>query len=103
MKKITSLVIITVFAMTTLAVAGEGGKGEGRGKGKMVERMKESLELTPEQVASITEISENHFKEMKALRDKMNESIKAVLNDEQKKKFEAYQANKKEKRGGRGH
>ncbi|HMV46304.1 MAG TPA: hypothetical protein PLD20_14975 [Blastocatellia bacterium] len=77
--------------------------GEQRGPGRMVERMKNDLNLTEEQSASVRKIFEDSRKEfppwkfnecpgVKESREKTRTQIRALLTPEQQKKFDDFNA-----------
>jgi Spy/CpxP family protein refolding chaperone len=106
------------------------GKGHGYGPGHghgypdscrvqlMVDDMRQALSLNDQQVAKIEQIHYAHIQEMKAidqqytndcvgardarwaLRDKIDSDVKAVLNEDQKVKYDEFVA---ERRGPHGH
>jgi protein CpxP len=104
---------------------GQMGNGHGRGGGEhQLEWMTKKLSLTPDQVTQVKAIDDNTRQQMMALRSDTSvaqadkrakmmaihqasqDKIRGVLNDEQKTKFDAMQAEMKERResreGGQG-
>lgn len=97
-----------------------GGPGGRMNPERQLEMMTKALNLSPDQVAQIKTIQADNRKEMMALRedsatpqDQKREKmmalrtageakIRAVLNDDQKPKFDAMQARMRERGGGRG-
>ena len=63
-----------------------------------VERMAEHLNLTNEQQEKIKAMFEVHKKERQARRETMHKEISAVLNDEQKSRFDAMKQYRQDKR-----
>jgi hypothetical protein len=107
-------IIIGLAIMISISAMGQDGKRHGD-KQSRDERMKEYLQLTNEQYASIRKIDDQYrskFKEvkkdsvddharheqMKALHTQRNAEIDKVLSDEQQSKWKTYQAERKEHR-----
>jgi periplasmic protein CpxP/Spy len=98
-----------------------GGRGgPGRMEGRQLDFLTKKLNLTPDQVTQIKAIDDDSFKQMKALREdtstagpdrraKMmdirkasSDKVRAVLTDDQKTKYDALQAEMRERRESRG-
>lgn len=107
MEKLISTIVVAASIVSGVALA---GPGEGNNTGskkfeKIVERMKTSLELSDDQTEQIKAINAKHAEKMaelkkqqKELREQMDAEIKAVLDAEQKEKFETFQTKREEKR-----
>jgi protein CpxP len=98
------------------APQGESGGGWHGREGHQLEHLTKALNLTPDQVSQIKSIQDNTRQQMMALRqdtttpqaDKRAKmmslhqteqtSIKAVLNDDQKSRYDAMQANMRQRR-----
>jgi Spy/CpxP family protein refolding chaperone len=112
-----SAIVLATALFTVQAQPGYGHKhGRGHGYGYpdscriqlMVDDMKKALSLTDEQVDKIEQIHYAHIQEVKAidekykndcvgarearwaLRDKMDTDVKAILNEEQKSKYDEF-------------
>jgi len=96
------------------AAAGGGGGKAGHAAGKEVKELKEQLNLTPDQVKTIKAAMEEQMEKVKAAREDTtmdpkakrkaamaamadgNAKIKAVLTDDQKPKYDAWVAQRRE-------
>lgn len=112
-----SAIVLTTALFTVNAQPGSGHKhGRGHGYGYpdscriqlMVDDMRQALDLSDKQVKEIEQIHYAHMEEVKnlqdkykgdcvgerearrSMREKVHEEIKAVLNDEQKVKFDEF-------------
>jgi protein CpxP len=97
-----------------------GPRQGGPGRGNQVEFLTKKLNLTPDQVTQVKAIDEDTLKQSKALREDTSiagpdkrakmmdirkasqDKIRALLTDDQKTKFDALQAQMRERRGNRG-
>jgi protein CpxP len=97
-----------------------GPGGPGGMRGNQVEFLTKKLNLTPDQVTQVKAIDADTMSQMKALREDTSvagpdkrtkmmdihkasqDKIRALLTDDQKTKFDALQAQMKERRGNRG-
>jgi protein CpxP len=97
-----------------------GPEHGGQGRGNQVEFLTKKLNLTPDQVTQVKAIDADAMSQMKALREDTSvagsdkrtkmmdihkasqDKIRALLTDDQKTKFDALQAQMKERRGNRG-
>ncbi|MEO6805559.1 MAG: hypothetical protein ABI286_11040 [Edaphobacter sp.] len=120
----TALVVLPVLAQNPPATTAQdqagpqhGGRG---GPGRHVEFLTEKLNLTPDQVTQVKAIDTDSWNQMKALREdtstagpdkraKMMEirkasqgRIRALLTPDQQTKFDALQAEMRERRGNHG-
>lgn len=91
MKYVIIFLTCTIFTLPALAFQHSENPGE-----RILHKMTEHLELNEEQQTQIKQIFEDKKPEMEAIRKQMqalkqqtNTSIKAVLNNEQKAEFEA--------------
>jgi periplasmic protein CpxP/Spy len=100
--------------------AGSEQGGRGGMRGNQVEFLTKKLNLTPDQVTQVKAIDADTMSQMKALREDTSvagpdkrtkmmdihkasqDKIRALLTDDQKTKFDALQAQMKERRGNRG-
>ncbi|OGR87804.1 MAG: hypothetical protein A3A86_00405 [Elusimicrobia bacterium RIFCSPLOWO2_01_FULL_60_11] len=81
-------VLAGVFLCSPLrAEHGGGMMGHGDHEKKM-DKMKEKLDLTPDQQAKMKAINESFMAEMKALHEKHKADMKAILTSEQQAKME---------------
>jgi Spy/CpxP family protein refolding chaperone len=120
-----SLITAIVFTLAGISVNAQPGYGQKHGAGHgygypdschiqlMVDDMKQALDLSDKQVEEIEQIHYKHMQEVKDLqmkyqgdcvgerearrstRDKVHEEIKAVLNDDQKAKFDEFVADRR--------
>jgi len=103
---------------------GQMGNGHGHGEEHQLERMTKQLNLSPDQVTQVKAIDDNTRQQMMALRNDSSvagpdrrakmmaihqasqDKVRAVLNDDQKTKYDAMQAEMKARResheGGQG-
>jgi Spy/CpxP family protein refolding chaperone len=99
---------------------GPGGMGSGGMRGNQVEFLTRKLNLTPDQVTQVRAIDADAMNQMKALREDTSvagpdkrakmmdihkasqDKIRALLTDDQKTKFDALQAQTRERRGDHG-
>lgn len=99
MKKLILGAFVALMACAQPMDAQERRGGPGRmNPEQMTERLDKELDLTDEQEAKITAIYKEYFgqqpqergsrEEMRKKMGEMNEKIKAVLNDDQKKKYD---------------
>jgi Spy/CpxP family protein refolding chaperone len=97
-----------------------GPEHGGQGRGNQVEFLTKKLNLTPDQVTQVKAIDADTMTQMKALREDTSvagpdkrakmmdihkasqDKIRALLTDDQKTKFDALQAQMKERGGNRG-
>lgn len=110
---------VIALAVATPALAQEQGMRHGHDPEKRIEKLREALDLTDEQVVQVRAIIAEHGEEIRALREsedqeglralhqEMHGRLSAVLDEEQREKLEALheQHKDKEHRGehGRGH
>jgi Spy/CpxP family protein refolding chaperone len=96
------LVLTTALALGGLgltAIASPYERGPyGPGSGNRIERMAEHLNLTNDQQEKIKALFETHKKQRQAMREQMHSEIGAVLNDEQKTRFDAMKQYRQERR-----
>jgi hypothetical protein len=95
-------------------VAARGSRGEPFSRGDRPMRLVERLQLSPDQEAVVRTILAESRKQMDAVRAEstprtaviradMDKKISAVLNDEQKKKFDEFRKEMESRRGDRMH
>ena len=108
---------VIALAVATPALAQEQGMRHGHDPEKRIEKLREALDLTDEQVVQVRAILAEHGEEIRALREsedreglralhqEMHGRLSAILDDAQREKLEALHARHKEHRGehGRGH
>jgi Spy/CpxP family protein refolding chaperone len=103
--------LAAVFLVATMATAQQGGKEYGKGGEERLAKMTEQLALSPEQVASIKRIHEEHSTKldalrataeseqrntaMKELRKSERKAVQDVLTPEQRTKAEALREERK--------
>ena len=94
---ITTALALGGIGLTAIASPYERGP-HGYDTNTRVERMAEHLNLTNEQQEKIKAMFEVHKKERQARRETMHKEISAVLNDEQKSRFDAMKQYRQDKR-----
>lgn len=82
------------------AMAGDHGHGHGRDPAKHMEMMRAEFNLSEEQASQFKVIMEETHNEMSILRKDAHKKMKALLNAEQKMKFEEHHKNRMGKRKG---
>ncbi len=86
------IVLAWILALSAAASAQEGDRGD-RAAERMLERMKERLNLSDEQATKIKELSQQGRESEEKARVERDEKIKELLNDEQKKQYEEFKRN----------
>ncbi len=77
------------------------GRPAGRGGFGFAASLNRSLNLTPEQLDSVRGLLAQQHQETASLREQTDDKIRALLNGDQRKKFDAMLADQKEQRGRR--
>ena len=75
--------------------------GTGRGMGGFQRQMDQAVGLTPEQRDAVHGLLAQQHQEVSALREQTDTKIRALLNQEQQKKFDAFLAQQKQERSAR--
>ena len=88
---IAGVCVMTMVAGSAMA-DGHGGKGHGMDRKERMERMREHLDLSDEQVEQMREIRQGE-----GSREEKREQIRAVLSDEQQAKFDEARAKRRAK------
>lgn len=101
MKKILAALTLGLALTLMPAMAQPGGPGGpgGHGPGRGLERMKQTLQLTDQQVSQLQPLFAQQMEQHKARFQQMRTQMDSVLTAEQKTKLEAMKAEWKENRG----
>lgn len=113
MKKNVILILLFVFSFASMANAQSKGDYPKKDKGAMLDKMKEKLSLTDQQVSQIKAIDAKYENEeealeakmksakdeYRALREKKKAEINKVLTTEQQAKIQEWKKEHKDKRG----
>ena len=113
MKKNVILILLFVFSFASMANAQNKGDYPKKDKGAMLDKMKEKLSLTDQQVSQIKAIDAKYENEeealeakmksakdeYRALREKKKAEINKVLTTEQQAKIQEWKKEHKDKRG----
>lgn len=100
MKRLTTILAISILGMAAAFANAPSGQMEDRHTQRMEKRaakMTEKLGLSESQQNQMKDIIKRHMEERKAMRDKHQADIKAILSPDQQAKFDQYREERRKK------